>query len=100
MDIVVAEVALVAESPEGDRTPIKLRIGRPFRVAEKTWTCPLRLEGLGSVSDGLGTDSWSALTVAIGVARQHLSLCIEKGARLVYGRDGSAINLDDLFPSF
>ena len=100
MDIVVAERALVAESAEGDRKPITLRIGRPFRVAEKTWTCPLRLEGLGSVSDGLGTDSWSALTVAIGVARQQLSLCVEKGARLVCGQDGSDIDLDDLFPSF
>lgn len=100
MDIVVAERALVAESPEGERTPINVRIGRPFRVAEKTWTCPLRLDGLGRVSDGLGTDSWSALTVAIGVARQQLNVCIEKGARLVCGQEGTEIDLDDLFPSF
>ncbi len=99
MDIVVAKRALVAKSAEGD-TPIELCIGRPFKVAEQTWTCPLQLEGLGSVSDGLGTDSWSALTVAIGVARQHLSACVEKGARLVCGDDGSDIELDDLFPQF
>ena len=100
MDIVVAERELVAESPEGDRTPIQVCIGRPFKVAEKTWSCPLTLQGLGSVSDGLGTDSWSALTVAIGVARQQLSLCVEKGARLLCGHDGSDVDLDDLFPRF
>lgn len=100
MDIVVAERALVAESPEGERTPINVRIGRPFKVADRTWSCPLLMDGLGSVSDGLGTDSWGALTVAIGVARQQLGLCVEKGARLVCEQDGSDINLDDLFPSF
>ena len=100
MDIVVAERALVAESPDGNRTAIQVRIGRPVKVAERTWTCPLSLEGLGSVSDGLGTDSWGALTVAIGVVRQQLTVCIEKGARLICGQDGSDIDLDDLFPSF
>ncbi|MBT8132645.1 MAG: hypothetical protein KJO35_10280 [Gammaproteobacteria bacterium] len=100
MDIVVAERELVAESDEGERTPIQVRIGRPFKVADRTWSCPLRLEGLGSVSDGLGTDSWSALTVAIGVARQQLAILQEKGARLVCGEDGSDIELDDLFPRF
>ena len=100
MDIVVAERALVAESPEGERTPIQVRIGRPFKVAEQTWTCPLKLDGLGAVSDGLGTDSWSALTVAIGVARQHLKICVEKGAKLVSESDGSELQLDDLFPQF
>lgn len=100
MDIVVAERALVAEYPEGDRTPIQVRIGRPYKVAEKTWTCPLKLDGLGSVSDGLGTDSWSALTVAIGVARQQLKICVEKGARLLCRDDDSEIELDDLFPQF
>ncbi|MDH3588595.1 MAG: hypothetical protein OEQ74_04255 [Gammaproteobacteria bacterium] len=100
MDIVVAERAIVAESPDGERTPIQVIIGRPFKVADKTWSCPLELDGLGAVSDGLGTDSWSALTVAIGVARQRLKMCIEKGARLVCETEGNEIELDDLFPQF
>ncbi|NNF66148.1 MAG: hypothetical protein HKM98_01420 [Gammaproteobacteria bacterium] len=100
MDIVVAERDLVAESADGDRTPIQVRIGRPFKVAERTWSCPLLLDGLGSVSDGLGTDSWGALTVAIGVARQQLTLLVDRGARLVCEHDGSELNLDDLFPQF
>ncbi|NNF16569.1 MAG: hypothetical protein HKN70_07460 [Gammaproteobacteria bacterium] len=100
MDIVVAERALVAESPEGDRTSIHVTVGRPFKVAEQTWSCPLRLDGLGSVSDGLGVDSWSALTVAIGVVHQHLTACIEQGMRLVCAYDNSDIDLDDLFPRF
>lgn len=100
MDIVVAERSLLAETPEGEKTPIQVRIGRPVKVAEKTWTCPLKLDGLGTVSDGLGTDSWSALTVAIGVARQQLKICIERGTKLLCQDDGSEIELDDLFPQF
>lgn len=100
MDIVVAEKELFAENPAGERSKITVTLGRPYKVAERTWTCPLRLDGLGMVSDGLGTDSWSALTVAIGVARQHLDHLVAKGQRLVCGDDDSELNLDDLFPQF
>lgn len=100
MDIVVAEKALVAESPEGDRRPIKVTIGRPFKVAEHTWSCPLNLEGLGAVSDGLGTDSWHALTVAIGVARQQLAHRVATGDRIICGQSGEAVAIEDLFPEF
>lgn len=99
MDIVVAEKSMVAEAEDGTRKPIKVTIGRPYRVAEKTWSCPLRLEGVGRVSDGLGADSWSALTVAIGVVRQQLDR-IAQESRLVCSSDGSEIDLDDLFPQF
>lgn len=100
MDIVVAEKEIVAETADGASHPIKVTIGRPFKVAERTWSCPLQLDGLGSVSDGLGTDSLSALTVAIGVARQQLERRIEQGDRLIAGDDGSDVNLADLFPQF
>lgn len=99
MDIVVAEKSMVAESADGTRKPIKIAIGRPYRVAEKTWTCPLRLDGVGRVSDGLGADSWSALTVAIGVVRQQLDR-VAQNARLLCSSDDSEIVLDDLFPQF
>ena len=99
MDIVVAEKDLIAETDDGEQTPIKVTIGRPYRVADKTWSCPLKLDGLGSVSDGLGTDSWSALTVAIGVVRQRLS-DVAREARLTCSSDGTEIDLDDLFPQF
>lgn len=100
MDIVVAEKDLVAEAENGNRTPVKVTIGRPFKVADKTWTCPLQLEGLGQVADGLGTDSWSALTVAIGVVRQALNNKLADGSRLVSSHDGAEVELDDLFPQF
>lgn len=100
MDIVVAQKALVAESPEGNRQPIKVTIGRPFEVADRTWSCPLNLEGLGAVSDGLGTDSFSALTVAIGVARQRLADRVANGDRIRCGDSGEAVDLEDLFPTF
>lgn len=100
MDIVVAEKDLVAEAQDGAKTPVKVTIGRPYKVADKTWTCPLRLEGLGRVSDGLGTDSWSALTVAIGVVRQHLSNTVAQGTRLTCAAEGTDVDLDDLFPQF
>ena len=100
MDIVVAEKSLFAEGEDGERTPITVTLGRPYKVADRTWSCPLRLKGVGTVSDGLGTDSWSALTVAIGVARQQLDGLVEKGQRLVCGDDDSELDLDDLFPQF
>lgn len=100
MDIVVAEKALVAETAEGNRQPIRVTIGRPFKVADRTWSCPLRLEGIGAVSDGLGTDSWSALTVAIGVARQHLAQRVAGGDRLTCGESGDDVVIEDLFPQF
>lgn len=100
MDIVVAQKALVAESAEGNRLPIRVTIGRPFKVAEQTWSCPLRLEGLGAVSDGLGTDSWAALTVAIGVARQHLEHRVANGDRITCGETGDEVAIEDLFPKF
>ena len=100
MDIVVAEKTLYAEGDNGERTPIKVTLGRPYKVADRTWSCPLKLDGVGAVSDGLGTDSWSALTVAIGVARQQLDNLVEKGQRLVCGDDDSELDLDDLFPQF
>lgn len=99
MDIVVAEKNLVAESDDGARIPIKVTIGRPVCVGNQTWTCPIEVDGLGRVSDGLGTDSWNALTVAIGVVRQKLSDVAEE-ARLTCSTDGVEIDIDDLFPEF
>ena len=100
MDLVVAEKELFAEGEGGERRSIKVTLGRPYKVADKTWSCPLKLDGLGAVSDGLGTDSWSALTVAIGVARQQLDRLVDKGQRLVCGDDDRELDLDDLFPQF
>ncbi|AQZ63629.1 unnamed protein product [[Actinomadura] parvosata subsp. kistnae] len=73
----VAERLLEAVAPDGTRTPVTVRLGRPRpddSSAHGDWCCPCRIVGLGEdiVTVAFGVDSLQALL--LGVYKVRLTL--------------------------
>ena len=57
----IAERTLVCLKPNGERIPVTLRIGKPYRASDVDWACPVALDGLQSkLADIHGIDSFQA----------------------------------------
>ena len=59
----------IFQFPDGSRRSVRLRIGKPYFVAEGEWACPLELQGFERRHpDMRGVDSLQALALAITLA--------------------------------
>ena len=101
IDIVVARTQLKGCDADGTERRISFAIGRPEKISDGAWSCPVEIDGLPAVTTGtIGCDSWQALTVAIGLVRQGVAFYIADGGSLRWPDDDRSVELDDLFPEF
>jgi hypothetical protein len=96
---IIAETEIFAVSAKGEKQRLLLAVGRPCRVDEVSWACPVCLEGLlNKLRDAVGVDSWQALGLAAGLIRQLLGYYVENGGKLYWEEGGEEITLNDVFP--
>ena len=101
IDIVVARTQLTGRDADGTQRKISFAIGRPEKISDGAWSCPVEIHGLPAVTTGtIGCDSWQALTVAIGLVKQGVSFYLADGGSLSWPDDERSVALDDLFPEF
>ena len=84
----IAAKDLIGYRADGERFPLKLRIGRPYRLEQYEWAVPVGLEGLyASLPDIHGEDSFEALSLSFALVHKLLTEFLEQGGRL-YEMDG------------
>ncbi len=94
----IAERQLACERPNGERTLITLRLGKPYQSSDVDWACPVALEGLyTSLSDMHGVDSFQSLMLAQALLRQLMRSVIEDGGCFRSVEDNEPIDLEALF---
>ena len=99
MQEIIAETKLFAVSGKGEKKSLRLAVGRPYRINDISWACPIQLEGLHEkLRDIVGGDSWQALGLAVGLLRQLLGYFVEEGGKLYWEDGGEEMELNDLFP--
>src|SRR5262245_53214188 len=70
--------------PDGTKTRVGMRVGKPYSVGERDWACPCELTGLdGRHPDIRGGSSMQALTLAISLLRRRVEDFIEKGGKVL-----------------
>jgi hypothetical protein len=98
---VIASRSFVAITRHGDRFDVQLKIGKPYRVSDEEWACPLALDGLHNpMVDIRGVDSLQSLLLAIRMTRSFLKHFIESGGSLHWpdeGTHGRGLHLDQIF---
>jgi hypothetical protein len=86
---------------DDDDIDIVIQIGRPYRVSNGAWACPVQTRGLtGSHPDIYGVDGLQALCLAISLARRVLREFLEGGGRLLDPQDQeeySQVELETIF---
>jgi hypothetical protein len=93
----IAERRIAAVSPKGEKLTLRVAVGRPYQVDDVSWACPVSIEGLyDKLHDAVGIDSWQALSLALGLARQLLGHFLEDGGKLYWEEGGSEMTLRDL----
>ena len=101
IDIVVARTHVLGRDADGSIREIRFAIGRPEKISDGAWSCPVEINGLPAVTTGtLGCDSWQALTVAIGLVKQGVLYYLSDGGTLLRPDDEREMAVDDLFPEF
>lgn len=99
MDETIAEREIFVISPEGEKKILRVAVGKPYRVDDVSWACPVKVEGLHKkLHDVVGIDSWQAIGLAFSLVRQLLGYYLEDGAELFWGEGSERITLEDLFP--
>ena len=80
----IAARDLIGEAENGERFPISLQIGKPYRASDVDWACPVAIEGLRErLPDMHGIDSFQALLLAIYIARQVIEDFLERVASCI-----------------
>ena len=80
----IAAKDLIGYRPDGERIPVRIRIGRPYRLEQYEWAVPIQLEGLfQSLPDIHGEDSFEALSLSFALAHKLLNEFLEQGGRLL-----------------
>ncbi|MBL6751598.1 MAG: hypothetical protein ISP90_13815 [Nevskia sp.] len=91
---------LVAESPDGTRFNVTLRIGAPRPGNHNDWVCSIETEGMSPrLSDSHGTDSMQALLLAISSARSRLNRFAKDGGKFYWPGDeaSGSMSVAELF---
>jgi uncharacterized protein DUF6968 len=93
----VAATDFVAVRPDGTRTAVRARLGRPYSVGSDEWRCALALDGL---HEGLppvpGGDALQALGLAWQLAGQLLASLEAQGGHLEF-ENGEVVPLSAYF---
>lgn len=97
---IVAESSVILVHPSGEREPVSIRIGKPYRVNDHEWACPVKAPALQIGNHDLrGSDSFHALMVAQGFLRQTMQMKVESGLTFMDPEDGSVVDVPFLFGS-
>jgi hypothetical protein len=100
MNSYIAERKLILKKSDGKECPITIRIGKPYKVDDVQWSCPVQLEGMyKKLSDQSGVDSFQALMLAQNLVRCLLNSFIEEGGVVLSTEEKNVVNLDALFES-
>ena len=79
---------LIAESPEGTRFNVTLRIGAPRPGNHDDWVCSCEVAGMSPrLTDMHGIDSMQALLLAINLARGQLNHFANSGGKFYWPGD-------------
>jgi hypothetical protein len=93
----VAAADFVAVHPDGTRTPLRVRLGKPRSAVANEWTCALALDGLyDDLPAVAGNDALQALGLAWRLAGQLLTSFESQGGRLEFD-DGETVPLSAYF---
>jgi uncharacterized protein DUF6968 len=85
----VAAVEVIAETVEGKRLTISVRIGRPYEETDGNWACPVEMAPIyGQLADIRGVDSFHALWLGCSLVLKLLGHFKAAGGKL-YGEDGA-----------
>ena len=96
----IAKRELLLIKPDGKESVVTLRIGRPYKVDDLQWSCPVEMEGFHKkLADQSGNDSFQSLMLAQKLIRDLLKYHIEDGGQVLSVEDRSRINITDLFES-
>jgi hypothetical protein len=97
---VIAQRAVVWIKPEGERVPVTLLVGKPYRANDVDWACPVAADGLYTkLGDIHGIDSFQALVLAQNLLRQLMNGAVKDGGTFRNVEDDSAIDVGTLFAS-
>jgi hypothetical protein len=81
---VVGSADLILAATDGTRTPITIRVGRPYQVDVLEWACPVEVHGLEPrYPDMHGTTSLQALCLAVAVVRERIRDVRAKGGKVL-----------------
>ena len=96
----IAERELVLIKPGGKESIVTIRIGRPYKVDDSQWSCPVEMEGFHKkLRDQSGNDSFQSLMLAQKLIRDLLKYHIEDGGQVLSVENRSPIDIKDLFES-
>lgn len=96
---VIASTALPYLPAQGEPQAFRIEIGRPFRVTEGEWACPVALPGLYSELSPLqGEDAVQALSLAMDLVRRLLESCWERKCRFQFADGSEEWPLEAYFP--
>jgi hypothetical protein len=97
---VIAQRAVVWVKSDGERVPVTLLIGMPYRASDVDWACPVAADGLyAKLGDIHGIDSFQALVLAQKLLRQLMNGAVKDGGTFRNVEDDSAIDVSTLFAS-
>jgi hypothetical protein len=98
MNETIAERKMIFENKNDERKSITIRIGKPYRVSNSEWACPVALDGLyKNLADQYGIDSLQSLNLAMRLAQQLLSNLEEDGGHFFFEEGTSPIAVSEIF---
>ena len=92
----IAFCAFTFQAPDGSKQAVRLRIGKPYMIAETEWACPLEIHGFEPRQvDIRGADALQALGLTMSFARKRMEHFLTMGGRILYP-DGEPYTLESL----
>lgn len=94
----IVQTAIDCLSATGERFTASVEIGKPYRVPDGHWACPVKIRGLyDNLADITGEDSLQALCLAASLVRSLLGAVIENGGTLLHPNSNDSYELDATF---
>ena len=96
----IAERVITGKRSNGEKFPITIGIGKPYKSNMESWACPVALGGLyDELADIHGVDSFQALMLGISLIKNLLLAFEEKGGELWTLDENEKVNVEDIFTS-
>ena len=97
---IVLQTPIDCLAPSGERFTISVEIGRPYKIGDEPWACPVKIRGLyDNLPDIRGEDALQSLCLAASLARSLLDGAIANGYRLLHPNTNDRYELDSTFGS-
>jgi hypothetical protein len=94
----IAERKVILKAADGAETLVTIKIGKPYKVDDLQWSCPVQAEGMHKkLVDQSGVDSFQALMLAQQLIRNLLKYFIEEGGVVLSVEDKSVVDVKTLF---